>query len=79
MAFITPAGHYEYLVMPYGQVNAPSVFQSFMDEVLHEYLNQFALVYIDDILIYSQNEKDHQYHVATVLQRLKRLLTVCKS
>ena len=52
-AFITPTGHYEYLVKPYGLVNSPAVFQSFMDEILREFLNRFVLVYIDDILIFS--------------------------
>ncbi len=50
-AFVTPTGHYEYRIMPYGLVNAPSVFQSFMHEVLREFLHQFVIVYIDDILI----------------------------
>ncbi|KAK3544371.1 hypothetical protein QTP86_010148 [Hemibagrus guttatus] len=51
-AFITSTGHYEYLVMPYGLANAPSVFQDFIHEVLREFLHRFVLVYIDDILIY---------------------------
>ncbi|XDV38024.1 hypothetical protein PO909_007516 [Leuciscus waleckii] len=50
-AFVTPTGHYE-VVMPYGLVNAPSVFQDFMHKVLREYLHRFVLVYIDGILIY---------------------------
>ncbi|KAK3519255.1 hypothetical protein QTP70_023101 [Hemibagrus guttatus] len=54
-AFITPTGHYEYLVMPYGLANAPSVFQDLIHEVLWEFLHRFVLVYIDDILIYSRN------------------------
>ncbi len=49
MAFVTPTGHYEYRVMPYGLVNAPSVFQGFMHEVLREFLHQFVIIYIDDI------------------------------
>ena len=53
-AFITPSGHYEYCVMPFGLANAPSVFQGFMDDVFREYLNRFVIVYIDDILIYSR-------------------------
>ncbi|KAK3529361.1 hypothetical protein QTP70_029335 [Hemibagrus guttatus] len=53
--FVSPTGHYEYLVMPYGLVNAPSVFQDFMHEVLWEFLHKSVLVYIDDILIYSQS------------------------
>ncbi|KAK3526942.1 hypothetical protein QTP86_004713 [Hemibagrus guttatus] len=54
-AFITPTGHYEYLVMPYELANAPSVFQDFIHEVLRVFLHRFVLVYIDNILIYSQN------------------------
>ncbi len=71
-AFVTPTGHYEYLVMPYGLVNAPSVFQDFMHEVLREYLHRFVLVYIDDILIYSRSLSEHRHHVAEVLQRLRQ-------
>ncbi len=71
-AFVTPTGHYEYRVMPYGLANAPSVFQDFMHEVLREFLHQFVLVYIDDILIYSRSEAEHRQHVAEVLQRLRK-------
>lgn len=78
-AFITPAGHYEYLVMPYGLVNAPSVFQSFMDEVLRDFLNRFVLVYIDDILIFSKNPSEHQHHVSQVLQRLREFSLFLKA
>ncbi|KAK3526444.1 hypothetical protein QTP70_025477 [Hemibagrus guttatus] len=66
-AFVTPTGHYEYLVMPYGLVNAPSMFQNFMHEVLREFLHKSVLVYIDDILIYSRSMADHRQHVAEVL------------
>ncbi len=72
-AFVTPTGHYEYLVMPYGLVNAPSVFQGFMHEVLQEYLHRFVLVYIYDILIYSRSLAEHRHHVAVVLQHLRQL------
>ncbi|KAL0169271.1 hypothetical protein M9458_033867, partial [Cirrhinus mrigala] len=71
-AFITPAGHYHYRVMPYGLVNAPSVFQSFMNEVFREFLHQFVVVYIDDILIYSRNLAEHRHHVAQVLLKLRQ-------
>ncbi|KAL0195066.1 hypothetical protein M9458_008638, partial [Cirrhinus mrigala] len=70
-AFVTPIGHYEYLVMPYGLVNAPSVFQNFIHEVLREFLHKFVIVYIDDILIYSRSEAEHHHHVAEVFQRLR--------
>ncbi len=71
-AFVTPTGHYEYRVMPYGLANAPSVFPDFMHEVLREFLHHFVLVYIDDILIYSRSEAEHRQHVAEVLQQLRK-------
>ncbi|KAK3516483.1 hypothetical protein QTP70_018758 [Hemibagrus guttatus] len=71
MAFVTPTGHYEYLVMPYGLANAPSVFQDFMHMVLREFLHKFVLVYIDDILIYSRSLAEHRQHVREVLQWLR--------
>ncbi|XP_016411546.1 RNA-directed DNA polymerase homolog [Sinocyclocheilus rhinocerous] len=70
-AFITPSGHYEYRVMPYSLSNSPSVFQCFMNEVFREFLHQFVIVYIDDILIYSRNLDKHRHHVTQVLQRLR--------
>ncbi|KAL0167736.1 hypothetical protein M9458_035958, partial [Cirrhinus mrigala] len=63
-AFVTPTGHYEYLVMPYGLSISPSVFQTFMNEVLS--------VYIDDILIYSRNMAEHRQHVQQVLHKLRQ-------
>ncbi|KAK3519698.1 hypothetical protein QTP70_001591 [Hemibagrus guttatus] len=69
-AFVTPTGHYEYLVMPYGLVNAPSVFQDFMHAVLREFLHKSVLVYIDDILIYFRSMAEHRRQVEEVLQRL---------
>ncbi len=71
-AFITPSGHYEYLVMPYGLSNALSIFQEFMNEVFREFLHRFVIVYIDDILIFSRNLADHRHHVAQVLQKLRQ-------
>ncbi|KAK3566607.1 hypothetical protein QTP86_001486 [Hemibagrus guttatus] len=70
-AFVTPTGHYEYLVMPYGLANGPSVFQDFMHEVLRDFLHKFVLVYIDDIFIYSRSMADHQRHIMEVLRRLR--------
>ncbi|KAK3573744.1 hypothetical protein QTP86_032542, partial [Hemibagrus guttatus] len=78
-AFITPTGHYEYLVMPYGLANAPSVFQNFIHEVLREFLHRFVLVYIDDILIYSRNMAEHRHHVAEVLERLREFQLFLKA
>ncbi|KAK3541219.1 hypothetical protein QTP86_016809 [Hemibagrus guttatus] len=78
-AFITPTGHYEYLVMPYGLANAPSVFQDFIHEVLREFLHRCVLVYIDDILIYSRSLAEHRQHVAEVLGRLREFQLFLKA
>ncbi|KAG1956957.1 retrotransposable element [Pimephales promelas] len=77
-AFITPAGHYEYLVMPFGLSNAPAVFQGFMNEIFRDLLHQFVIIYIDDILIYSPDLPTHIRHVQTVLQRLRDHLLFLK-
>ncbi|KAK3511481.1 hypothetical protein QTP70_008952 [Hemibagrus guttatus] len=69
-AFLTPRGHYEYPVMPYGLTNAPAVFQSFLNEVFQDLLYKCVIVYIEDILIYSRCLKTHIHHVRTVLSRL---------
>ncbi|KAK3507794.1 hypothetical protein QTP70_000406 [Hemibagrus guttatus] len=78
-AFITPTGHYEYLVMPYGLANAPSVFQDFIHEVLREFLHRCVLVYIDDILIYSRSLAEHRQHVAEVLGHLREFQLFLKA
>ncbi len=70
--FCTPYGHYEWLVMPFGLSNAPSTFQFIMNDILKEYLNVFVVVYLDDILIFSETEVDHINHVKLVLDVLKK-------
>ncbi|KAI7795689.1 hypothetical protein IRJ41_003218 [Triplophysa rosa] len=69
-AFSTSTGHYEYLVMPFGLANAPSVFQSFINDVFRDLLNRFVIVYIEDILVFSNSYQEHIQHVRKVLQRL---------
>ena len=69
-AFNTPLGHFEYLVMPFGLTNAPAVFQAFVNDVLRDMLNRFVFVFLDDILIFSKNQAEHELHVSQVLQRL---------
>ncbi|KAL0152686.1 hypothetical protein M9458_052409 [Cirrhinus mrigala] len=71
-AFVTPSGHYEYRVMPYGLANSPSIFQNFMNEIFRDMLHQYVVVYIDDILIYSNDLQSHIFHVTQVLQRLRQ-------
>lgn len=70
-AFRTKYGLYEYLVMPFGLTNAPATFQRMINTVLSEYLDVFVVVYLDDILIFSEDEKQHQEHVHKVLNKLQ--------
>ena len=69
-AFRTRYGHFEYLVMPFGLANAPASFQAYINKALAGFLDTFCVVYLDDILIYSQNQEEHIKHVDAVLQRL---------
>lgn len=69
-AFRTRYGLFEYLVMPFGLTNAPATFQAMVNEVLREYLDVFVVVYLDDILVYSESEAEHIQHVRKVLQKL---------
>jgi hypothetical protein len=64
-------GHYEFLVMPFGVTNAPSIFMDLMNRVFHEYLDRFVVILIDDILVYSANHEDHGEHLKTVLGILR--------
>lgn len=70
-AFRTRYGSYEYLVMPFGLCNAPSTFQRFMNDVFRDMVDGFIVIYLDDILIFSRNPKDHEQHVKRVLERLR--------
>jgi len=70
-AFRTRYGHYKYKVMPFGVTNAPGVFMEYMNRIFHAYLDQFVVVFIDDILIYSKAEEEHAEHLKIVLQVLK--------
>jgi transposase InsO family protein len=71
-AFRTRYGHFEYLVMPFGLTNAPATCQELINNVLREHLDIFVIAYLDDILIYSQNEKEHKEHVRTILTLLQQ-------
>ena len=77
-AFTTRYGSYEFLVMPFGLCNAPATFQSTMNNLLRPYIDNFLLVYLDDILIYSDSFEQHQAHVRTVLDTLRRAQFYCK-
>jgi hypothetical protein len=69
--FITKYGLYEFMVMSFGLMNAPAYFMYLMNSVFMDYLDKFEVVFIDDILIYSQNEQEHEEHLRKVLQRLR--------
>ncbi|KAL0200244.1 hypothetical protein M9458_003431, partial [Cirrhinus mrigala] len=77
-AFITPTGHYETLVMPFGLCNSPSVFQQFINDVLRDMLGRWCYAYLDDILIYSKTLEEHTQHVRAVLRRLLAHQLYCK-
>ncbi|WVZ97375.1 hypothetical protein U9M48_042917 [Paspalum notatum var. saurae] len=70
-AFITGFGLYEYTVMSFGLTNAPAYFMNLMNKVFMEYLDKFVVVFIDDILIYSKTEEEHEEHLRLVLQKLR--------
>ena len=70
-AFRTRYGHFEFMVMPFGLTNASVGFMDLMHRIFQPYLDQFVIVFVDDILIYSQSEWEHEYHLRIVLQLLR--------
>nr|GEV70935.1 putative reverse transcriptase domain-containing protein [Tanacetum cinerariifolium] len=71
-AFRTRYRHYEFQVMPFGLTNAPAVFMDLMNRVCKPYLDKFVIIFIDDILIYSKDEKVHKEHLKAILELLKK-------
>ena len=70
-AFRTRYGHFEFMVMPFGLTNALAAFMDLMHRMFQPYLDQFVVVFVDDILIYSQLEWEHEHHLRIVLQLLR--------
>lgn len=75
IAFRACWGLYEFLLMPFGVTNVPLQFMHMINDVLSTYLDVFMLVFLDDILIYSQNIEEHAEHLGKVLEAL---LTICQ-
>ncbi len=71
--FCTWLKHYEYLIMFFNLINASITFQTFVNNILRRYLNQFVILYLNDILVYSKTKKEHVQHVKKILQTLKKV------
>ena len=70
-AFRSRYGHYEYVAMPFGVTNTPAIFMDYMNRIFRSYLDQFVIVFIDDILIYSESREEHTDHLRVVLEILR--------
>ena len=77
-AINTPFGHFQFRVMGFGLTNAPATFQSLMNSILQPHLREFAVVFSDDILVFSKTWEDHQHHLQTVLETLRNSELYCK-
>jgi hypothetical protein len=62
---------YEYIVMSFGLTNAPTYFLYLMNKVFIKYLDKFIVVFIDDILVYSRSEEEHEEHIRLALQKFR--------
>ncbi|KAL1224845.1 RNA-directed DNA polymerase-like protein [Cardamine amara subsp. amara] len=70
-AFRSHYGHYEFVVMPFGLINAPAAFMRLMNSVFQEYLDEFVIIFIDDILVFSKSRAEHEVHLRVVLTKLR--------
>ncbi|MEM7375695.1 MAG: reverse transcriptase domain-containing protein, partial [Bacteroidota bacterium] len=78
-AFRSRYGHYEYLVMPFGLTNAPAQFMDMLNDIFRPYLDDFMVVFLDDIMIYSTTLEEHVEHVRKVLEKLRKYKLYAKA
>src|SRR6266498_2942761 len=71
MAFLTRSGQYQFKVMPFRLNNAPATFQRLINKVLRQYIRKFVQVYLDDVIIYSNNLDEHKRHIKAVLEKIR--------
>nr|GEW37730.1 putative reverse transcriptase domain-containing protein [Tanacetum cinerariifolium] len=70
--FRTRYGHYEFQVMPFRLTNTPAIFMDLMNRVCKPYLDKFVIIFINNVLIYSKNKKEHEEHLKAILELLKK-------
>ena len=70
-SFRTKYGNYEFVVVPFGLTNAPTIFICLMNDIFRNYSDTFFIVFLDDILVYSKSEEEHEHHLQLVLQVLR--------
>src|SRR5438045_5053827 len=71
-AFRTRYGHFEYLVLPFGLTNAPATFQAYINHALRGFVDDFCVVYLDNILVFSKSEEEHYQHLELVIEHLQQ-------
>lgn len=77
-AFRSRFGSFEYLVVPFGLCNAPATFQAYIDQCLRKFVDKLVIIYLDNILIYSEDVSQHEEHVREVLKQLLDWQLFCK-
>ena len=70
-AFQTRYGHYEFMVVPIGLTNSPATFQAYINHALRGLVDDFCIVYLDDILVFSKTQEEHEDHLQRVCERLR--------